>query len=102
MSNADKNQTPIPTSNLEPGTCHGPTGQNEMQKINPPVIISVHCRRHRLADPDGICAKWAIDAIVKSGVIEDDSAAFVKEVRFSQEKISKAFEEDTIITLMEV
>ena len=72
-----------------------------MQKIDSQVIISVHCRRHRLADPDGICAKWAIDAIVKAGILVDDSAAFVKEVRFSQEKIAKAFEEDTIITLTE-
>ena len=58
--------------------------------------ISVHSKRKRLADPDGISAKAAIDGLVLAGVLVDDSCKYVSEVRFTQEQ-SKV--EETIITL---
>ena len=47
--------------------------------------IHVHSRRTRLADPDGISAKAAIDGLVEAGILESDSAKCVEEVSFSQE-----------------
>ena len=61
-----------------------------------PTRIHIHSKRKRLADADGISAKAAIDGLVQSNILADDSPLFVKEVSFSQEK-SK--EEETIITI---
>lgn len=58
--------------------------------------IHIHSKRKRLADPDGISGKAAIDGLVMAGVLVDDSCKYVSEVRFTQEQ-SKA--EETIITL---
>ena len=59
--------------------------------------IRVLSKRKRLADPDGISAKAVLDGITKAGILVDDSAEYVKEVTFSQEK-SK--EEETIIHIV--
>lgn len=67
-----------------------------------PVSIHVHSRRFRLCDADGISAKAAIDGIIKAGILPDDSPEYVKEVRYTQEKIKKPEYEETIITLEEV
>lgn len=57
----------------------------------------MHSRRRRLADPDGLCAKWAIDGLVESGILPDDSAEWVESVTFTQEKSAI---EDTRIDLI--
>jgi len=67
--------------------------------LNNSVDIHIHSIRKRLADPDGISGKAAIDGIVKCGVLKDDSVKFVKEVRYSQEKGEP---EETIITITAV
>ena len=61
--------------------------------------ISIHSIRQKLCDPDGICGKAAIDGLVHSGLLLDDSPSEVEQVTFSQEKISKKGQEKTIITL---
>jgi hypothetical protein len=73
-----------------------------MQTFGSPVNIHIHSRRHRLADPDGLCAKWVIDSIVTCGILKDDSVTYVKNVTFSQEKIGTKKHESTIITIEEV
>ena len=72
---------------------------NSLRLLTPNWQTRLPGQGYEGADPDGISAKWAIDAIVKAGVLKDDSPKEVKEVRFSQEKIGTEFEEDTIITL---
>lgn len=67
-----------------------------MQKISSPVDIHVHSKRKRLADADGLSAKWVIDAIVKSGILRDDSPEYVKTVTYSQEKGSP---EEVLVTI---
>lgn len=59
--------------------------------------IFVHSRRRRLADPDGISAKAAIDGLRLGGLLVDDSVRYVKSVSFSQE-LSE--EDETIISLL--
>lgn len=78
------------------------TGNGQMEKKknkrnDPPCCIRIHSLRNRLADSDGISGKAAIDGLVHCGILEDDSATFVKEVRFSQEKTIG--NEKTIITI---
>lgn len=50
--------------------------------------IHVVSYRHRLADADGISAKAAIDGLIHAGILRDDSPEFVKEVSYSQVKVS--------------
>ena len=66
------------------------------QKVDTPVRVRVHSKRKRLCDSDGICAKFAVDAIVRAGILPDDSPEFVHAVTFSQEKCPT---EVTIITV---
>ena len=72
-----------------------------MPRFNTQVCILVHSYRHRLADPDGISAKAAIDGIVKAGILFDDQTKQIKEVRFKQTKIPTKEEEKTVITIEE-
>ena len=73
-----------------------------MPRFNSQVCILVHSYRHRLADPDGISAKAAIDGIVRNGILTDDTAKQIEEVRFKQTKIPTKEKEKTIITIEEV
>ena len=63
------------------------------------VNIHIHSKRKRLADPDGVSGKAAIDGLVHAGLLKDDSLKFIGEVTHSQEKISKLESEETIITI---
>lgn len=72
-------------------------GETEGDKLDKRVCIHIHSRRRRLADPDGISCKAAIDGLAKGGLFVDDSAKYVKEVSFSQEKSSQ---EETIIDII--
>jgi len=97
-----KNSTPSKTSHLESDFSHAVTGPNEIKAFDSPVNVLVHSYRYRLCDPDGISVKWALDAIVKAGILVDDKSENIKEVRFRQTKISKFEEERTVIILEEV
>lgn len=61
----------------------------------------VHSIRKRLADPDGISVKAALDGIVKAQVLIDDSAKYIRQVVFSQQKCELDDEEKTVITFYE-
>ena len=74
-------------------------GEKKDKRLDPQCRIHIHSRRHRLADPDGISGKAAIDGLVIAGVLSDDSAKQVKEVSYSQAKVPKADQEETVITL---
>jgi hypothetical protein len=80
----------------EPPATHGP------QAFDRPVTVSVHCYRHRAADPDGTCAKWAIDALVHQGILRDDGPKYVREVRFRQTEIPRSEQERTEILIEEI
>lgn len=77
-----------------------PLEKKESQRFTSQVNIRIHSVRKRLCDPDGISAKAVIDGVVKAGILRDDSAEFVSEVRFTQEK-AQGREEETIITIEE-
>ena len=85
-------------ANMEQTASDEPLAEKKGARFNSPVCIHIHSIRKRLADPDGISAKAAIDGIVQAGVLVDDSAKYVKEVSYSQEKGTP---EKTIITITE-
>lgn len=63
------------------------------------VDVHFHSIRKRLADPDGIVGKYCLDAIVRAGILADDSTKQVRQVTFSQEQGEP---EETIITITSV
>ena len=66
------------------------------------VSIAVHHYRCRLADPDGLSIKAALDGIVHCGILRDDSAKEITEIRHWQYKVKNADEERTEIIITEV
>jgi len=88
------------TPDLESCLSDGNLAKEEVETFSSPVRIHIHSRRKRLTDADGVSAKAAIDGLVHGGLLEDDSAKFVQEVSYSQEKSSE--EEETIITIEEI
>lgn len=101
MSNEKKSssKTTNSPSDLESCLSDGNLAKEEVEAFSTPVRIHIHSRRKRLTDADGVSAKAAIDGLVHGGLLEDDSARFVQEVSYSQEKSS---EEETIITIEEI
>ena len=69
------------------------------ERRDPQVRVVFDHYRHRLADPDGLSGKAALDAVVRAGLLEDDSAKFVAEVTHRQHRIAREFPERTTITL---
>ena len=67
-----------------------------MSRFDTPVNIRVHSIRKRIVDPDGISAKAAIDGIVHTGILIDDTAKEIDQITYTQEK---GKEEETIIVL---
>lgn len=72
------------------------------QSFNSQVDIRFDHYRIDLADPDGLSGKAAIDGIVHYGLLRDDSAKEVREVRHFQHKVKNFEEECTVITITEV
>lgn len=70
-----------------------------MQRFDSPVCISVYHYRHRLCDPDGASVKAAIDGIVHTGVLRDDSCKEIQEIRHKQIKIPKSEKEKTVFRI---
>lgn len=95
----DRNNTPVPSSNLESDSCNALLGAQEVKRLDTRVSINIHSRRYRLTDPDGISAKAVLDGMVKTGILADDTAKQIKQITFSQEQISKSKEEETIVTI---
>lgn len=96
MRNEDNDNTTVPASNLEQNTGDESLAEKIFKRQDTPVSIHVHSIRKRLADADGISAKAAIDGIVNSGLLRDDSPQYVRKVSYSQQKGS---EEITVITI---
>lgn len=64
-------------------------------------VVYVHYR-HRLIDPDNLEPKYLNDGLVTGGVLADDSAKEIREVRNQQVKIPKDQEEEVLIHIVVV
>ena len=78
--------SPNTDANVELASKHASLEAQEMPRFDTPVRLVCTSHRKRLADPDGISYKAFIDGIVKAGILEDDSAKHIKEIRCFQEK----------------
>lgn len=86
----------VSPADVESNPKHGSPAKNVDKEIHSRFRIHVHSRRRRLCDPDGVCAKAAIDGLVAGGLLADDSAKYIDSVTFSQEKSDV---EETIIEI---
>jgi len=84
-------------ADVEPDTEHGPRGAHGDEAAYPRVRLTVRSYRARLADPDGISVKAAIDGLVEAGVIKDDNAGVVVGLTIEQVKGPRADERTVIV-----
>lgn len=100
MNEKSHNRSALPASNVERALSDAPLEEKEGSGLDSrggvKARIAVHSRRHRLCDADGISAKAAIDGLVHSGILKNDSPEFVENVSYSQEK-TKGGEETVIV-----
>lgn len=96
QTNPAYNRATVQVAHVESAHVHPSKAKNTNHGVYTLVRIHVHSKRRRLADPDGISAKAAIDGLRAGGLLIDDSARYVQEVSFSQEKSNV---EETIITM---
>ena len=93
---------PSQASNVERVARNGSNEANACTTFNTRVDITFVHYRYRLADPDGISCKAAIDGLVASKILGDDSHKEVNEVRQRQVKITQSQTEMVEIIIEEV
>jgi hypothetical protein len=88
-----------PNADVELFVGDGALAAEEVPRFVAPVDVFITHRRHRLADPQGASTKAVLDAIVRAGVLVDDNAGQVREIRDRQEKIAKSEPEETEVEI---
>lgn len=78
-----------------------PMAAGKGPSFDAPVSLRIDHYRCRLADPDGLSAKAAIDGLVHCRVLLDDSAKEIVEIRHFQHKVNNPAEERTEIRIRE-
>ena len=89
------NNPAVPVADVERDSSHAAEAKVKTQEIHPRVCIRVHHRSRKAADATGRCHKWAVDGLVRGGILVDDSPKYVKEITETFE-IGK---DQTIITI---
>lgn len=79
-----------------------PLAAKETAGFTSPVSILVTSYRFRPCDIDGVSAKAIIDGIVHRGILQDDSAEYVTEIRYKQVKVPHRSQEKTVVRIEEV
>lgn len=82
----DRNRIASSVTNLESDIANAPLGADEAPAPDSPVRVIIVSVRKRLADPDGISGKAAIDGLVACGLLSDDTTQQVESVSFQQVK----------------
>ena len=68
--------------------------------VDTPCRVRVLCRRHRIADPDGISIKAVIDGLVLAGILAGDSTReIVESPVITQVKVSRDNPETTTLEI---
>lgn len=93
-------RTPVPAPNLERPARRPPMAPPHYPIVDSPCRIRVLCRRHRLADPDGISVKAVIDGLVLAGILAGDSTReIVESPVIRQIKVARHKPEETIVEI---
>jgi hypothetical protein len=85
----------VPSPNLERHTVNAAKAKDETKEVHSRIRITVHHRSRRLADTTGRSHKWAVDGLVRGGILEDDSPKYVGKIEETYEK----GKDQTVITL---
>jgi hypothetical protein len=107
MNEQTDNSITVKVTHLESASTDALQRKSPVKPLFDRCHIHLHCKRKRLADPDGLSCKSIIDGLVKSGILTDDSSKFIEKISFSQEKIhtkknENTGQEETIITIQKV
>ena len=90
----------FPFTNVEPSIGDELLATQAPPGLNRPVSIVVYSYRHRLADSDGLCGKYVVDAIISTkSILPDDSPEYVESVTHKQVKIGKGEQEKTVVEI---
>jgi hypothetical protein len=89
----------VSIADVEPDHGDGPAPKDEAEKVYQRFNIVVHHRSRRLADATGRCHKFAVDGIVRGGLLPDDSPVYLAEIR---ETFEQRNNEETIIELWQI
>lgn len=92
----DKDNTPLPTTDLEPDIGNASVGAEKASRLDTRVNITVISYRNRKHDPDGISVKAVLDGIIRAGILSDDSTEEINKITFKS-IISKDEEKTEIV-----
>lgn len=76
----------VPTADVESHSVDATQRTDAIESMVTPVRIRIHQVRNRLGDIDGYCAKYVIDGVVHSGLLQDDRPEIVRSVEFTHER----------------
>lgn len=99
--NEGNHRTALHTANMESAAGNGADEAQACPRFDSPVRIRIISYQSKKHDPDGISAKAAIDGLVHTGILSDDSCEEVKEVAFESHLCEKGAER-TIIEIEEI
>lgn len=80
------NRNSVTDADLEQNLVNAALRTNETAAFSAPCRITFHHVRKRLADIDGLSGKAVIDGFVQVGILANDTAKQVTEVRHCQTK----------------
>jgi Holliday junction resolvase RusA-like endonuclease len=87
-------------SNMEQSFINKQMGAKEGSRFVNPVRINIFSTRKRQTDNCAISEKAVIDALIKNGILKDDTKEYIKELVVHEPEISKT--EKTIIDIVEL
>jgi hypothetical protein len=93
------NRPAVPAANVEPNPGDGPAPADAAEKVYQRFNIVVHHRSRRLADATGRAHKFAVDGLVRGGLLPDDSPVYLAEIR---ETFEQRRNEETVIELWQI
>ena len=96
-----RHRVALPARNVESRPRNVTKGKDEVQEAHQTFDVHFRSIRKRLADPDGLSGKAALDALVDCGVFPDDSAKEIRSVTHSQRLARKGEREHTKIIITE-
>ena len=92
-----RNRVPSKATDMEQFACHESMAASQVPALSTRVDLQVVSFRVRICDPDGVSAKAAIDGCVHRGLLCDDSAKQIREIRYKQVKVKNSSEEKTLL-----
>jgi Holliday junction resolvase RusA-like endonuclease len=99
MNGNDGDSTARSHADVEQNPRHAALPADEVTAFTSQVRVTFYHTRKRLADIDGLSGKAVLDGIVALGILSDDSAKQVAEVRHCQ---IKGTPEETRIVIEEI